>query len=443
MLKKLELKNIGPGAKFELNLAPRLNLITGDNGLGKSFFLDCAWWALTRTWAREPVVPPVGRKGPHQIAFTIDAKTREVSYASTFSRANQTWVGKQGRPPDPGLVLYAQVDGGFSVWDPQRNYWRTAVGIDAQDRPAAFLFKPDEVWNGLTQTNSRLCNGLIDDWASWQREKSRPFRLLEATLRQLSEDPDRPLSMGELVRIGLNDSRWIPTVRQPGAGDVPIVHASAGVRRIAALAYLLVWAFTEHEVAARLRGKKPSRQIIFLIDEIDTHLHPRWQRRVLNSLLSVVGELMSGGDASVQLLATTHSPMVMASVEPIFDEDLDAHWLLDVDAMTGAVVLDNPRFARQGDVGSWLVSPSFGLQQARSSEAERAIEAAEALEREDFKSLPSELNTRAKIDIALTRLLPALDPFFIRWRVAGLPSAKGSSASQQSSRKTAARTKKK
>ena len=31
-----------------LLLAPRLNLITGDNGLGKSSLLDIAWWALTR-----------------------------------------------------------------------------------------------------------------------------------------------------------------------------------------------------------------------------------------------------------------------------------------------------------------------------------------------------------------------------------------------------------
>ena len=30
---------------MQLELAPRINLITGDNGLGKSFLLDVAWWA--------------------------------------------------------------------------------------------------------------------------------------------------------------------------------------------------------------------------------------------------------------------------------------------------------------------------------------------------------------------------------------------------------------
>ncbi len=33
--------------------APGANLITGDNGLGKSFLLDLSWWALTRHWPRE------------------------------------------------------------------------------------------------------------------------------------------------------------------------------------------------------------------------------------------------------------------------------------------------------------------------------------------------------------------------------------------------------
>ncbi len=51
MLKSLRLKNVGPAPEMEL--APRLNLITGDNGLGKSFLLDVAWWALTRRWPQE------------------------------------------------------------------------------------------------------------------------------------------------------------------------------------------------------------------------------------------------------------------------------------------------------------------------------------------------------------------------------------------------------
>ena len=53
MIKHLKMSNIGPASKMELEFGKRLNLLTGDNGLGKSFLLDIAWWALTRRWPAE------------------------------------------------------------------------------------------------------------------------------------------------------------------------------------------------------------------------------------------------------------------------------------------------------------------------------------------------------------------------------------------------------
>ncbi len=40
MLKHLKLANVGPSSAMELEFGERLNLITGDNGLGESFLLD-------------------------------------------------------------------------------------------------------------------------------------------------------------------------------------------------------------------------------------------------------------------------------------------------------------------------------------------------------------------------------------------------------------------
>ena len=51
MLEYLHLKNIGPSSEMEIHFKPRMNFLTGDNGLGKTFLLDIAWWVLTRTWA--------------------------------------------------------------------------------------------------------------------------------------------------------------------------------------------------------------------------------------------------------------------------------------------------------------------------------------------------------------------------------------------------------
>ncbi|MDM8531431.1 ATP-binding protein [Anaerolineales bacterium HSG25] len=46
---------------------------------------------------------------------------------------------------------------------------------------------------------------------------------------------------------------------------------------------------------------------IVVVDEIDSHLHPEWQRRIM----SVVSKLLP----NVYLIATTHSPFVLASAE--------------------------------------------------------------------------------------------------------------------------------
>ena len=53
MIEYLHLTNVGPAPELSMELAPRLNLITGDNGLGKSFLLDVAWWAMTRRWPHD------------------------------------------------------------------------------------------------------------------------------------------------------------------------------------------------------------------------------------------------------------------------------------------------------------------------------------------------------------------------------------------------------
>ena len=53
MIKNLTVTNVGPSQKLDLTFGTRLNLITGDNGLGKSFLLDLIWYAMTRQWPSE------------------------------------------------------------------------------------------------------------------------------------------------------------------------------------------------------------------------------------------------------------------------------------------------------------------------------------------------------------------------------------------------------
>lgn len=416
MLEYLHLKNVGPAPEMQMELAPRLNLITGDNGLGKSFLLDVAWWALTRRWPAEVneklssgLMARPTRSGPASIELSFHAKVKKERYRSEFDRRAETWTGRPGRPANPGLVLYAQVDGGFAVWDPARNYWKRNEAGAPLDRQPAYVFSATEVWKGLTAGETTLCNGLITDWALWKKENGEAFDQLKRVLAVMSPSPTERLVPGELGKLSVGDARWIPTLRMPYGEDVLIPMASAAMKRIVSLAYLLVWSWQEHVRAAALLDEKPTSQVTFLIDELESHLHPRWQRTIVRSLLEVMQSL--AGQSTVQLIAATHSPLLLASVEPIFDQKKDAWFDLDLQPGAGKVVLKKRPFVRLGDVSHWLTSEAFDLKEARSLEAESAIQQALELAR----SPAPEVSAVERVNGLLCASLSDIDRFWVRW----------------------------
>lgn len=417
MLEYLHLKNVALSPEIKVNFAPRFNLIAGDNGLGKSFLLDLAWWSLTRTWAGAFALPASPKKATIEYVVKGKAKTTQP-VLSTFRKADDTWPIDAKRPPIPGIVVYIRIDGGFSVWDPARNYWRNDPG-----RPAAYHFAAEDVWTGLDVSGQRVCEGLERDWVNWQEGRKPQFQALENVLRVLSPSSE-PLRAGQPQRLFIGEGRDRPTLLI-GNQTVPVALASAGVRRILALAYFLVWAWHEHRVAAQLLGKKAEDRFVILFDEPETHLHPRWQRTIVPSLLAAVDALRDKHGVHPQVMLATHSPLVAASLEPLFDANLDD--LIHLDLKNGQIVIEQGCWATQGDVTNWLVSETFGLEQARSLEAEQAIEAAEAFMRGE-KQLPEGLDSKKAIHSKLQKLLPAHDTFWPRWIVeTGLlkPSAGG------------------
>jgi AAA domain, putative AbiEii toxin, Type IV TA system len=407
MLKELHLQQVGPADHFDVEFADRLNIFTGDNGLGKSFLLDVAWWVLTGNWADQPAYPQRHDELP-KIISKIDTRNLEtifpeIDIQSHFDFSEQKW---QKNSPlvefSKSVVIFVRVDGGFSVFDPARK------------RELAYNFTPDTLWNGLRAKGKVVCNGLIQDWVTWQNQPNKyPFQLFAKVIKKLAPHPDEWIEIGEPKRISVEDVRDIPTVNLP-YGNVPVTQASAGMKRILGLAYLLVWTWYEHKQASELRQQKPTNQLVLLIDEIESHLHPRWQRVILPAILDVACELQSR--MKVQALVTTHSPLVLASLEPNFNEEEDRLFLFKLEDKK--VILDEIPWSKQGDTVGWLTSEIFGLKQARSQEAEIAIEAAELWMRNgDMNELPENLRNHTQIHQELQRVLPGHDPFWARWIV--------------------------
>ena len=426
MLEYLKIENVGPAPEMEMELAPRLNLITGDNGLGKSFLLDVAWWALTRKWPRDlnPRLAsgysarPTNIKVPAKISFRLTTKTgHRRSYESKYSPRDESWLGSPGRPWNPGLVIYAHADGGCSVWDPARNYWKKKGNVDIQERLPGYALSPQEVWTGLTVdiagNPTKVCKGLLDDWSVWIREKGESAEIMAEILRRLAPRGEL-MEVGPLLRLSVNDAQDIPTIQTPYAQAVPIVHASSGMRRIAGLAYMLMWSWNEHVRAAEQLGENCTKQVVLLFDEIESHLHPRWQRSILGSLLHIAETLHK--NATVQLLAATHSPLILASAEPLFDPKQDVWFDLDLNASEARVSLKPQHFVRRGTAGRWLTSQAFGLlSEGRSLEAEQAIADAEHLLGRRHSGETLSFKDAEKIDESLRAVLSDVDRFWVRW----------------------------
>ncbi len=116
-------------------------------------------------------------------------------------------------------------------------------------------------------------------------------------------------------------------------------------------------------------------------------------------------------EVSTQILIATHSPLVLASMEPTFDEDVDKLFHLKVDDDNGSVELNEEIFVKQGRVDRWLTSDIFGLAQPRSMEAEQAIQAANKIQ------LEKKTDPQAVQDIhdQLKKVLAQDDEFWPLW----------------------------
>lgn len=317
MLVSIDARNLGALGDVSLLPAERLTLVTGENGLGKTLLLDLAWFAATGGSSARGMLTPSAPSEPTTISY------RSKGVAEVEERFDpRVWAWQRDTTPvQTSLVIYAHADGAFDVWDLHRLAHHVPYGHpDARRVEHRFTLSSAEVWHGLKRDGRVLCEGLLRDWPRWQFQRPDVFARFARALARLSDGIDEPLVPGSLQRVSPDDALDIPTLRLP-YGEVPVTLCSAGMRRVLALAYVLVWTFEESRAAAQLMRADPFHDLVLLLDEVEAHLHPRWQRVLLPALLDVIDALNPSHHA--QVIATTHAPLVLASLEPRFDPARD------------------------------------------------------------------------------------------------------------------------
>ncbi len=144
---------------------------------------------------------------------------------------------------------------------------------------------------------------------AWQKEKK--IAEYEAVKEAVS-DFMQYMEPGSDCRV-FYDKQQEELMYERGNEILPVMSLSAGYQS-------LVWMV--FDIAYRMAVLNPFMKEsiamtsgIVLIDEIDMHLHPKWQWNIINALQKVF--------PNVQFIAATHSPILFASAKDV--------WLIDVD----------------------------------------------------------------------------------------------------------------
>ena len=408
-LDSMEFFQVGPTKHLRYDPSSRVNIITGDNSLGKTFLLESVWWAITGRWIESVNAPrrDAPRTAP-RMTFSLNTPERVNSFDVRYDWTQHAWIPNARTERAGGIAIYARYDGSYVIWDTL-----SKNGDGSRDDDQVVLDRR-ELWHGKRGDGVHgyeisICNGLLLDWVAWQTKRARYEETFETFVRCLkilsppegrAFEPDEPIWMP-------GDEREIPALKMD-YGVIPLLHASAGVKRIIGLAYVTIWAWFRHKRNATLARRNPLDRMVLIVDEVDAHLHPKWQRSIVPAILDTIDTL--SGDLRVQAHFATHSPLVLASVEPMLRGDEDSlHHL----SLTGDTVsLDLVDFRNQGSVDAWLTSGVFGLRHARSMEAEKLIERAKQLQLADDPD-PAQV---AEVDRGLLRHLRDDDEFWPRWR---------------------------
>lgn len=96
------------------------------------------------------------------------------------------------------------------------------------------------------------------------------------------------------------------TLTHPVYGELPLSFLSDGVRNTAALAADVAHRCVRLNPHLKSAAAKSTPGIL-VVDEVDLHLHPEWQQKILRMLGTAFPEM--------QLIVSTHSPQVLSTVD--------------------------------------------------------------------------------------------------------------------------------
>ena len=270
---------------------------------------------------------------------------------------------------------------------------------DDVDLPIIGYFNTARLWVDsyytvkLKKKGARLQDGYarcVDD----RTDKKSPMEWIKsATWKKLKNKPDSVLLDAVLEAIDICIPNWQPSEWDEDTDDlgghysgenhpssfVPLSYLSDGLKTMGAMvaevAYRCVILNPHHGREAVKKSKG-----IVLIDEIDMHLHPEWQRQVVGDLKRAF--------PNIQFIATTHSPFIVQSLDSdeLINLDLDideAPYKLNLQDVASAIMKVDTRsekYAEQYNKAEKYLKALDELPNASDDEKQKLKETMEKIE---------------------------------------------------------------
>lgn len=329
----LQLNNFRCFKKAALNLHPSLTVIVADNGMGKTALLDALATGMAEIvdalldQRNSPGILPGDVRAsaddtePAKLSITAKCCERETAWSLSRKSASSPMrrgsrqlaqareaantLQKKCRSPEATLPLFTYYQ---STRFAQSTYF---------DQKFPSMAKaPEGRLIGFADYQSPLSNAAR--FNHWYETQWRAVHGRMADGRGIGTDPlaaKHLSSVRTAVQIVLAPTGWSAidwddkkkcvVVEHADRGPLPLSWLSSGIRSMVALTADLAHrcASLNPHLGGDAAAKTPG---LVLIDEVDLHLHPSWQQRVVELLQSAFGEM--------QLVLTTHSPQVLSTV---------------------------------------------------------------------------------------------------------------------------------